>query len=102
MVRKKNGKWWMCVDFTDLNKHCPKDPYPLPRINKLVDIAAGCKMMTLLDCFLGYHQIWLNPDDEEKISFISPGGTYCYRRMMEGLQNIGPTFSRMTDGVFHK
>ena len=51
MVRKKNGKWWMCVDFIELNKHCQKDPYPLPRIDKLVDIAVGCEMMSLLDCF---------------------------------------------------
>jgi hypothetical protein len=68
----------MCVDFTDLNKFCPKDPYPLPRIDKLVDIAARCKVVSLLDCFSGYHQIWLNPDDKEKMSFITPGGTYSY------------------------
>jgi hypothetical protein len=67
-----------------------------------VDIAAGCEVMSLLDCFSGYHQIWLNPEDEEKTSFITPGGTYCYRRMPKGLQNAGPTFSRMIDGVFHK
>jgi hypothetical protein len=59
-------------------------------------------MMSLLDCFSGYHQIWLNHEDEEKTSFITPGGTYCYRRMLEGLRNAGPTFSRMTDGIFHK
>ena len=75
IVRKKNGKWRMCVDFIDWNKHCPKDPNPLPRIDKLVDIAAGCEMMSLLDCFSGYHQIWLNPEDEEKTSFITPGKT---------------------------
>ena len=92
----------MCVDFTDLNKCCPKDPYLLPRTDKLVDIAAGCKVMSLLDCFSGYHQIWLNSNDEEKTSFITPGGTYCYRRMPEGLRNAGPTFSRMADDVFDK
>ena len=92
----------MCVDFTDLSKCCRKDPYPLSRIDKLVDIAAGCEVMSLLDCFLGYHQIWLNPDDEEKTSFITLRETYCYRRMPEGLQNVGPTFSRMIDGVFNK
>jgi hypothetical protein len=59
MVRKKNGKWRMCMDFTDLNKCCPKDDFPLLRIDKVVDSAAGCKMMVLLDCFSGYHQIWL-------------------------------------------
>lgn len=57
-------------------------------------------MMSLLDCFPGYHQIWLNPEDEEKNSFVTPGKTYCYRCMPDGLQNAGPTFSRMTDGVF--
>ena len=92
----------MCVDFTDLNKCCPKDPYPLPRIDKLVDIVAGCEVMSMLDCFLGYHQIWLNLDDEEKTSFSTPGGTYCYRWMTEGLRNAGPTFSRLADGVFDK
>jgi hypothetical protein len=100
MVKKNNGKWRMCIDFTDLNKSCPKDPYPLPQIDKLVDIAAGCEMMSLLDCFLGYHQIWLNPEDEEKTGFITPDGTYCYKRMLEGLRNAGPTFSRMSDEVF--
>ena len=92
----------MCVDFTNLNKHCPKDPYPLPRIDKLVDIAAGYEVMSLLDCFSGYHKIQLNPEDEEKTSFITPGGTSCYHHMLEGLRHAGPTFSRMTDGVFHK
>jgi hypothetical protein len=102
MVRKKNDKWRMCVDFTDLNKCCPKDPYSLLRIDKLVDIATGCEVMIMLDCFSWYHQIWLNPNDEEKISFITLGGTYCYRRMPKGLRNAGSTFSRMTDGVFDK
>ena len=78
MVRKKNDKWRMCVDFTDLNKCCLKDPYPFTRIDKLVDIAAGSEVMSLLDCFFGYQQIWLNPDDEDKTSFITLGGTYYY------------------------
>lgn len=59
-------------------------------------------MMSLLDCFSSYHQVWLKPEGEEKISFITPSGTYCYRRMPEGLRNVGPTLSRMTDAVFHK
>lgn len=58
--------------------------------------------MSLLDCFSSYHQVWLKPEGEEKISFITPSGTYCYRRMPEGLRNVGPTLSRMTDAVFHK
>jgi hypothetical protein len=102
MVRKKNVKWQMCVDFTDLNKCYPKDLYPLLRIDKLVDIMAGCEVMSLLDCFSRYHQIWLNQDDEEKTSFITLGGTYCYQRMPKGLRNGGPIFSRMIDGIFNK
>jgi hypothetical protein len=85
----------MCIYFTDLNKCCPKDDFPLSRIDKVVDSAAGCETMTLLDCFLGYHQMWFCKEDEEKTSFITPFGTYCYLRMPEGLKNIGPTFYRM-------
>jgi hypothetical protein len=59
MVRKKNGKWRMCMDFTDLNKCCPKNNFPLLRINKIVDFTAGCEVLALLDCFSGYHQICL-------------------------------------------
>jgi hypothetical protein len=95
MVCKKNGKWQMCTEFTDLNKCCPKDDFPLTRIDKIVDSVVGCEMMALLDCFLGYHQIWLRSKDEEKTSFIIPFSTYCYLRMPEGLQNAGPTFCRM-------
>jgi hypothetical protein len=60
MVMKKDGKWRMCTDFTDLNKCCPKDDFPLVKIDKFIDSTMGCEMMALLDCFLGYHQIWLH------------------------------------------
>jgi hypothetical protein len=76
MVWKKNEKLRMCINCTDLIKCCPKDDFPIARRDKIVDIAAGCKMMTLLDCFSGYHQIWLHKKDEEKMSFITPFGTY--------------------------
>jgi hypothetical protein len=92
MVRKKNGKWWMCTDFTDLNKCCTKDDFPLTRTYQIVDSAVASEMMALLDCFSGYHQIWLWPEDEEKTSFITPFETYFYLRMTEGLRNAGPTF----------
>jgi hypothetical protein len=65
MVKKKNGKWQMCIDFMDLNKACPKDNFPLPRIDTLVDQAAGSEMLSFLDCFSGYHQIWMRKEDEE-------------------------------------
>jgi hypothetical protein len=85
MIHKKNGKWQMCTYFTDLNKCCPKDDFPLAKIDKIVDSDAGYEMTSLLDCFSGYHQIWLHREDEEKTSFITPFGTYCYLRMLKGL-----------------
>ena len=72
LVPKKNGKIRMCIDFTDLNKACKKDSFPLPRIDTFVDKAAGCKRFSLLDCFSGYHQIWLKKEDEEKTNFTTP------------------------------
>jgi hypothetical protein len=86
----------MSTDFTDLNKCCPKDDFPLARIDQIIDSAAGCEMIALLDCFSGYHQIWLHKEDEEKTSFITPFKTYYYLRMPEGLRNAGLTFCRMT------
>ena len=68
MVKKSNGKWKMCVDFTDLNKACPKDSFPLPRIDQLVDLMAGHKLLTFMDAFSGYNQIMMNEDDQEKMS----------------------------------
>jgi hypothetical protein len=95
MVRKKNRKWRMCTDFTDLNKCCPKDDFPHAKIDQIVDSTIGCDIMALLDFFSGYHQIWLRREDEEKTSFITLFGTYCYMRMSEGLRNAGPAFCRM-------
>jgi hypothetical protein len=99
MVQKKSGKWRMCIDFTSLNKACPKDNFPLPRVNKIVDSAAGCEVMSLLDCFSGYHQIYMKEEDKASTSFITPFGTYCFIRMPEGLKNAGSTFSRLTKTV---
>jgi hypothetical protein len=89
----------MCIDFIDLNKACPKDEFPLPRIDSLVDAAASLELMSLLDCYLGYHEIWMKKEDEPKTSFITPSGTYCYLRMSEGHKNAGGSFSRMTAKV---
>ena len=66
VVKKKSGKWRVCVNFTDLNKACPKDPFPMLRINQLVDATVGHPRMSFLDAFQGYHQIPLALDDQEK------------------------------------
>ena len=71
MVKKANGKWRMCVDFTDLNKACPKDSYPLPRIDQLVDSTAGHKLLSFMDAFSGYNQIRMDRADQEKTSFVT-------------------------------
>jgi hypothetical protein len=101
MVKKANGKWRMCIDFIDLNKACPNDEFPLPRIDSLVNAVATSELMSLLDCYSGYHQIWMKKEDEPKTSFITPSGTYCYLWMPEGLKNAGGSFSRMTAKVLH-
>nr|ABA99771.1 retrotransposon protein, putative, unclassified [Oryza sativa Japonica Group] len=96
VVPKANGKLRMCIDYTDLNKACPKDPYPLPRIDQIVDSTAGCDLLCFLDAYSGYHQIRMAREDEEKTIFITPIGTYCYTTMPFGLKNAGPTFQRTT------
>ena len=71
MIKKTNGKWRMCMDFTDLNKSCPKDSYPLLRIDQLVDLIAGHKLLSFIDVFLGYNQIRMDEADQDKTSFIT-------------------------------
>uniref|UniRef100_A0A2N9FJY0 RNase H type-1 domain-containing protein n=1 Tax=Fagus sylvatica TaxID=28930 RepID=A0A2N9FJY0_FAGSY len=100
VVKKKNGKWRVCVDFTDLNKACPKDPFPLPKIDQLVDSTAGHERMSFLDAFQGYHQIALREEDQEKTAFITPRGVFCYKVMPFGLKNAGATYQRMVTKMF--
>jgi hypothetical protein len=84
MVKKANDKWRMCIDFTNLNKACPKDEFPLPRIDSLVDAAASLELMSLLDCYSGYHQIWMKKEDEPKTSFITPVAPIVIFRCLRG------------------
>lgn len=92
VVKKKNGKWRVCVDFTSLNKACPKDCFPLPRIDQLVDATSGYARMSFLDAYRGYHQIAMNEPDQEKTAFITLRGLYCYRVMPFGLKNAEATY----------
>ena len=84
-----NGKWRMCVDFTDLNKACPKDSYPLPWIDLFVDSTAGHQLLSFMDAFSSYNQIKLKEFDQEKTSFDTSQGLFCYKVMLFGLKNTG-------------
>jgi hypothetical protein len=100
LVKKKGEKWRMCVDYTGLNKACPKVPYPLPRINQIVESIAGCETLSFLDAYSGYHQIKMKEFDQLATSFITPFGMYCYTTMPFGLRNAGATYQRCMNHVF--
>ena len=89
MVKKANGKWRMCMDFTNLNKACPKDSYPLPRIDQLVDSTVSHKLLSFVDAFSGYNQIRIDEVDQEKTFFITSQDLFCYKVMCFGLKNAG-------------
>ena len=100
LVKKVYGKWRMCMDFTDLNKTCPKDSFPLPRIDQLVDSTAG--LLMFMDAFSGYNQIKMAEEDQEKTTFITSQGLYCYKVMPFGLKNAGTTYQRLVNKMFSK
>lgn len=101
MVKKSNDQWRMCVDFTYLNKTCPKDSYPLPSINKLVDGASGHTMLSFLDAYSRYNQIPMYVPDQERTTFITEGVNYCYEVMSFRLKNTGATYQRLMDKIFY-
>ena len=92
IVKKASRKWRMCVDFTDLNKACPKDSYPLPRVDVLVDSTAKHQLLSFMDAFSGYNQIRMHETDQEKTSFVTSQGLFCYKVMPFGLKNAGATY----------
>ena len=95
MVPKKDKSLRMCIDFKHINRACPKDHFPLPRIDQIVDSTTGCERLSFLDAYSGYHQIRLYGPDEVKTAFITPFGCFCYITMPFGLKNAGATFMRM-------
>ena len=100
MVKKTKGKWRMCVDFTDLNKACPKDSYPFPRIDLLMDSTTGHQLLSFMDAFLSYNQIRMHEADQENTSFVTSQGLFCYKVMPFGLKNAGVTYQRLMNKMF--
>ena len=99
-VKKASGNWRMCVDFTDLNKACPKDSYPLPRVDVLVDSTARHQLLSFMDAFSGYNQIRMHETNQEKTSFVTSQGIFCYKVMPFGLKNAGATYQRLMNKMF--
>ena len=102
LFKKANGKWRLCIDFTDINRACPKDSFPLSRRDLIVDATVGHELLSFMDAFFDYNQISMDPDDQEKTSFITARGTYCYRVMPFGLKNAGATYQRLVNRMFQK
>ncbi|RDX85436.1 Retrovirus-related Pol polyprotein from transposon 17.6, partial [Mucuna pruriens] len=102
MVKKANGKWRMCTDYNDLNKACPKDPYSLPNIDRLVDEVPGFSLLSFIDTYSRYNQIKMHPRNEAKITFITDAKTFYYKAMPFGLKNVGATYQCPMDKIFEK
>ena len=100
LVKKANGKWRLCIDFTDINRACLKDNFPLPRIDLIVDATSSHELLSFMDAFSGYNLISMDPNDQEKTSFVTGQGTYCYRVMPFGLENAGATYQRLVNKMF--
>ena len=90
----------MCVDFTNLKKACPKDSYLLLRVHILVDSTAQHQLLSFMDAFSGYNQIWMDEADQEKTSFVTSQGLFCYKVMSFGLKNVGATYQRLINKMF--
>jgi hypothetical protein len=102
LVRKNSNEWRMCVDCTDLNKHCPKDPFRLPQIDQVIYSMAGYDLLCFFDCYSEYHQIAIKEEDQEKTAFITPFGAYCYTTMSFGLKNADATYQRAIQACFKR
>ena len=102
LIKKANGKWRLCIDFTDVNRVCSKDSFPLPRIDLIVDATAGHKLLSFMDAFSDYNHIRMDPNDQEKTSFVTGQGTYFYQVMPFRLKNAEANYQRLVNKMFQK
>ena len=102
LVKKENEKWWLYIDFIDVNRACPKDSFPLPRIDLIMDATSDHELLSFMDAFSGYNHIIMDPSDQENTSFVMGQGTYCYQVMPFGLKNTGATYQRVVNKMFQK
>ena len=102
LIKKANGKWQLCINFTDVIRACPKDSFPISRIDLIVDATADHELLSFMDAFFGYNQISMDPDDQEKTSFVIGKGIYCYHVMPFRLKNTGATYQRLVNRMFQK
>jgi hypothetical protein len=92
LVDKKHGTIRICMDFHDLNKACPKDNFPTPFIDHIIEQCTGCEAFSFMDGFLTYNQIQIKPEDQQKTTFICTWGKFAYHKMPFCLKNVGATF----------
>ena len=102
MVKNSNGKWQMCIDFMNPNCACPKDSFPLPRIDQVMDSTASHELLAFMDAFSGYNQIRMNEEDQEKTTFVTSQGLYSYKVMSFSLKNARATHQRLVNHMFSK
>ena len=102
LIKKVSDKWRLCIDFTDINRACPNDNFPLPWIDLIVDGTSSHELLSFMDAFSGYNQISMDPNDQEKTSFVTGQGSYCYRVFPFGLKNDGATYQRPVNRMFQK
>ena len=100
-VDNNQGTICVCTEFRDLNKACPKDNYPMPFIDQIIDACAGSEFFSFMDGFLGYNHIQIKPEDQHKIAFIFPWGTFAYKKIPFGLKNARETFQCAMNFAFH-
>jgi hypothetical protein len=100
-IDKKQGTIRVCIDYRDINKSCPKDNFPTPFVDQIVDDCTGSEIFSLMDGFSGYNKINILPEDQHKTTFICPWGTFSYRKLPFGLKNVGATFQCTMYYAFH-